>query len=310
MRMLSCLGILLMGYGWILPAGLHAGEEHGHEGEGGHEEEQVVRMDPGMLEAFAIRLDTAGPRDLVMEKQFPAEVILPPAGKNEVRARFAGIVIRVVKELGSEVRRGDTLAWIESDESLTPYPLVARMDGVVARQLVAEGEAVEEKDLLFVVVNPRVLWVAITVYPTELGKIRKGQKVRIRYNGQEVTTAIRFVEPILDEHTRTTRAYAELRKPPRGWKPGLFVWAYVEVARRRVPVAVAREALMRRAEGGWMVFVKDEEGFRPVPVRVLAEDRDYAAVEGLEPGAVYVRSGAFTLKAELEKGQFEAGHAH
>ncbi len=285
------------------PAG--AKETHPHEGE-----VEVIRLSAEQMEEFAVELDTAGPRELMVEKVFPAEVILPPSGKTEIRARFSGIVTRVIRALGSSVRRGDTLAWIESDESLTPYPVVTRMGGVIARQFVTEGEAVEEKDLLFVVVNPRILWVAITVYPTEIGDIRRGQVVWIRHDGETLTSTIRFVEPVLDEHTRTTRAYAELRRFPSSWKPGLFVWAHVEVERRKVPVAVAREALMRRAEGGWMVFVKDEEGFRPVPVRVLAEDRNYAAVEGLEPGAVYVRSGAFTLKAELEKGQFEAGHAH
>lgn len=291
---------------WITP-GL-AREKPDHPEELSHQE-SWVRLDPSVIEEFGILLDTAGPRELVIEKVFPAEIILPPAGKNEVRARFSGIVLSIHRELGSPVKRGDTLAWIESDESLTPYPLVARMDGVVARQFVSEGEAVEEKDLLFVIVNPEILWVAITVYPTELGRIRKGQRVRIRYDGQEITSTLRFVEPILDEHTRTTRAYAELRRPPSAWKPGLFVWAHVEIARRRVPVAVAREALVRTEEG-WGVFVQASEGFRLVPVKVTAEDHAYAAVEGLEPRTVYVRKGAFTLKAELEKGQFEAGHAH
>ncbi len=281
-----------------------AEEDHAHE-----EKTEVIRFSPEQMEEFAIRLDTAGPRELVVEKVFPAEVILPPSGKTEIRARFSGIVTRIVRELGSSVREGDTLAWIESDESLTPYPVVTRMGGVIARQLVAEGEAVEEKDLLFVVVNPRILWVAITVYPTQLGVVRQGQPVRIRHDGKTLTSTIRFVEPVLDEHTRTTRAYAELRRFPPSWKPGLFVWAYVEVERRRVPVAVAREALMR-VEGRWAVFVKDGEGFRPVPVRILEEDRAFAAVEGLEPGTVYVRQGAFTLKAELEKGQFGEGHGH
>lgn len=287
------------------PGLLGAEEEHAHE----TEEQEVIRLDASVVEEFGIQLDTAGPRELVVEHVFPAEVILPPSGKNEVRARFSGLVTRIVRELGSRVQKGDTLAWIESDESLVPYPVVSRISGVVARQLVAEGEAVEEKDLLFVVVNPRLLWAAITIYPTEIGKVRKGQRVRLRYNGQEVHSTLRFVEPVLDEHTRTTRAYAVLQNAPKSWKPGLFVWAHVEVDRQRVPVAVAREALMR-VEGRWAVFVKEEDGFRPVPVKILQEDRQFAAVEGLKPGTPYVRKGAFTLKAEMEKGLFGEGHGH
>jgi cobalt-zinc-cadmium efflux system membrane fusion protein len=59
------------------------------------------------------------------------------------------------------------------------------------------------------------------------------------------------------------------------------------------------------------VFVQTDEGFEPLPVVVGETNITQAEiVKGLEPGMRYVTQGAFTLKAQLEKGAFGDGHNH
>jgi len=60
-----------------------------------------------------------------------------------------------------------------------------------------------------------------------------------------------------------------------------------------------------------VVFVLTDEGFRAQPVRVGSVNHSDAAIaEGLAEGQVYAANGAFTIKAELQKGSFGDGHGH
>jgi len=59
------------------------------------------------------------------------------------------------------------------------------------------------------------------------------------------------------------------------------------------------------------VFVKTDEGFEPKPVIVGKTSETHVEIlSGMKPGQQYVSRGAFTLKAQLAKGGFSAGHSH
>ena len=77
-----------------------------------------------------------------------------------------------------------------------------------------------------------------------------------------------------------------------------------------VPLLVPKVAL-QTVEDRLSVFVQTDEGFTPTPVTLGQSTETYAEVtEGLQSGQRYVTKGAFTLKAELGKGDFGDGHAH
>ena len=105
--------------------------------------------------------------------------------------------------------------------------------------------------------------------------------------------------------------YTRLPPPvPASYRPGLFVTAEVQVDQKQVAVLVPSEAL-QSVEGFTAVFVEDDEGFEMRPVTVGRSDgANVEITEGLKPGERFVTANAFTLKSELAKAGFEAGHAH
>jgi membrane fusion protein, heavy metal efflux system len=77
-----------------------------------------------------------------------------------------------------------------------------------------------------------------------------------------------------------------------------------------VALCVPRSAL-QNIRNRTVVFVQTEHGFEPHPVELGRSDDDHVeVVAGLDPGERFVANGAFTLKAELEKGEAEHGHDH
>jgi len=89
----------------------------------------------------------------------------------------------------------------------------------------------------------------------------------------------------------------------------MFVTGRVAVDSREAPILVPKESL-QNVEGRICVFVKTDEGFVPRPV--LTGLRGVSGLEitsGLRAGEMYVTKGAFSLKAQLAKGEM-GGHAH
>lgn len=116
------------------------------------------------------------------------------------------------------------------------------------------------------------------------------------------------VSPV--EETRTALARVVLPNPGGAVRPGLFVTGTVTVEDVPVPVIVPKTSI-ESVEEKPSVFVETEEGFVARPVTVGRSDGTHVEIaSGLPPGTRYVKSGAFTLKAQLSKGAFGGGHAH
>ena len=92
--------------------------------------------------------------------------------------------------------------------------------------------------------------------------------------------------------------------------PGLVVAGRLEIERVQVGVLVPKTAL-QTVEERVCVFVETDDGFALRPVVVgRSDDTNVEITAGLKPGERFVTANAFTLKSELVKAGFEAGHAH
>jgi biotin carboxyl carrier protein len=67
----------------------------------------------------------------------------------EIRAEMVANVWKVEKAVGDPVADGDTVVILESMKM--EIPVVAEVDGVVTRIAVAEGDVIQEGDLIAVV---------------------------------------------------------------------------------------------------------------------------------------------------------------
>ena len=100
-----------------------------------------------------------------------------------------------------------------------------------------------------------------------------------------------------------------MRNPRGRWKPGLFVNGTI-LTDEFTAVAIPKTAV-ELIDNKPCVFVRSTEGFEPRFVSLGREDQAMVEVlDGLKLGEQYVTKGGFTLKAELQKEQFEDGNGH
>jgi len=242
----------------------------------------------------------------------PGEIQINQDRLAHVVPRYAGVVLEVKKNIGDSVKKGETVAILEGNDSLTPYPLKSMIAGVVIDKHVTKGESLQTDREIYAIANLSNVWVNITLYQKDLAQVRKGQAVTISGGVHLDSTKgiIDYVSPTLDERTRT--GYARVVLPNRNghWKPGMFISAKVEISNKAAKIVIPKTALQTLKEG-ISVFVKTDEGFEPRLVKIGRTNRKQVEVlSGLKSGDRYVSKGGFTLKAELGRSEMSSGHSH
>jgi len=195
------------------------------------------------------------------------------------------------------------------------FDVVAPYDGVVVERHAGRGEVVGPTDQLFTIADLTTLWIELDIFERDMSSVTEGQAVDLTtaaWPGRSFPARIVYVADILDAQSRTVRARVEVDNSDESLKPGMFATAFVYTAEGEMVVGVPREAV-QNVEGDDVVWIPGDEpgAFLATPI-LLGEELPggMVAIEaGLAAGDAVVGAGAFTLKAELAKGEF-GGHGH
>ena len=203
---------------------------------------------------------------------------------------------------------------LEQESQLTTFEITAPFNGTVIKKHIVLGGVVKDDVDVFVVADLDTVWVDLHVYPKDLMKIKKGQKVVISA-GQTMPDAegvICYVGPVVGVESRTALARVVLPNSRGVIRPGLFVTAKVAVDNVEADVIVPKDAI-QTLDGKKCVFIKDEHGFEPSFITLGQSNTGFVQVtSGLNPGQQYVTKGAFELKAKIITSTLDshAGHGH
>ncbi|WP_341918539.1 efflux RND transporter periplasmic adaptor subunit [Hydrocarboniphaga effusa] len=270
---------------------------------------EVVKLGPEARRAAKLAIAPAAPGTLRETLQLYG-VVRPNAERiRSVTARFPGVVRSVAAKVGDTVRQGQTLATVESNESLQVYPIVSPLGGVVTERATNPGEQAEQASL-FTVADLGTVWVELALFPRDRSRVKPGQAVRVQTadGGPVREGKIVFVSPLGASNTQSLTARVLLDNADGFWSPGLYVRGQVTIGESNAALVVPATAL-QELEGGTSVFVDTAEGFVARPVRVGRSDGLVVEVlQGLAAGDAVVGEGSFVLKAELGKGEAEHDH--
>lgn len=270
-----------------------------------------VELSPDAVTRGGIELGPAGPAQIDVRVDAPGEVRLNGERMLIVRPRFPGVVTELRKRLGDSVETGETIAVIQSNESLTEYAIKAPMTGQIVARSGMVGASVDNQSILYTLADLSTVWVDFAIYPQHVGVVRRGQPVAITASTRPDLVAegeVSYVGPLLEQDTRVSHGRVVLPNPDGHWQPGLYVAVSAVVDHAEVDVAVPDEAIIR-SKFGPTVLLAEGSTFELQPVVPGRTDgRVTEITEGLDAGAMIVVRNAFLLKAEL--GRSEATHDH
>lgn len=109
--------------------------------------------------------------------------------------------------------------------------IFASIGGTVISREAYEGKYVEAGERLFTIADLSAVWAMLDAYEIDLGWLRYGESVEFEtdsFPGEVFNGRIAFIQPFVNEMTRTVKVRVNVQNPNERLKPGMFVRARVE----------------------------------------------------------------------------------
>jgi len=216
-----------------------------------------------------------------------------------------------------------SLGALGSDErvrghSISSLSLRAPISGTITERHVNAGAGVQAGAPLFSIADLSTVWVIANVPESQINSLRPGTPAEVRSAalGQAIAQGrITYIDPMLNESTRTGRVRLEVVNPNQQLKIGTFVEVNFESGAAQAESAtelVVPDEAIQTVENKTIVFVPANKPahFEAREIQVGGQaDGLRKVIAGLKAGERVVTKGSFVLKTQMLKGEMgEHGH--
>lgn len=256
-----------------------------------------------------LQTEKAGPASVLTRLDLLGTVEFAPGARVELRPRFPGRVLGVPVSAGDRVTSGQTLASVESNESLQPYAISSPISGIVLTRNVNPGDIVAN-EIVFDVGDPARVAVNFRAFGEGVSLVKPGGRVYVEtLDGRKLAEGrVQSVSPRLDPVTQSSLARASLPETGVQVQPGAQVLVGVVREERQVPLAVRTEAIQQFRDFE-VVFAKVGTTYEVRMLEIGQRSKEWTEVlGGLQPGEEYVARNSYLIKADIEKSG--ASHDH
>ncbi len=172
---------------------------------------------------------------------------------------------------------------IEERESPSEHiTFYSPIDGIVIHKNAMEGDYVETGTRIYTIADLSHVWVKMDAYESDLQWIHYGQEVEfttISYPGEVFKGRVSFIDPYLNENTRTVKVRVNVENPKGKLKPEMFVRATVHSK-----VNAEGEIYDPELIGKWISpmhpeIIKDEPGSCDICGMPLVKAEEYGYVD-------------------------------
>lgn len=165
-----------------------------------------------------------------------------------------------------------------------------------------EGLRVSPGMNIYKIADLSTVWVSSELYEHQVQHVYLGQPVRITvdaFPGQHWMGKIVYLDPTINEKTRTLRAYVEIPNPNWRLRPGMYANVEVLLQARRNVLVVPEEAILYTGKRAVVIVEKQRGLFEPREIHPGITSNGYTEVRhGLHEGEVVVVSSQFLIDSE------------
>ncbi|WP_103865977.1 efflux RND transporter periplasmic adaptor subunit [Aquimarina sp. I32.4] len=188
------------------------------------------------------------------------------------------------------------------------FTIYATVSGTVSELMSAEGDYVKQGQPILKVSNLNTVWAEFDVYENQISQFKTGQTVVVKtkaYPDKNFKATISFINPVLNNKTRTVSIRATLSNHDNILKPGMFVTGAV----KRAIITSTKQLMIPSSAILWtgkrsVVYLKVS---KETPVFEMKEvtlgsniDDQYIILDGLNDGDEIVTNGTFTVDAAAQ----------
>ncbi|PZM77123.1 MAG: hypothetical protein DKT66_28195 [Candidatus Melainabacteria bacterium] len=193
----------------------------------------------------------------------------------------------------------------EKEHDISTLQLRSPIYGTVIERLVNPGAGVEAGKPLLTVANTSTLWVIASVPEREMSGVHIGSKAKVVLQEKTIAGTVSFIDPRLNEDTRTSRVRIIIDNPNNRIQTGAFAQIEFSKSVKLNDAIYVPSTAVQTVEGKQVVFVQDAEGkfsVRPVETGQDVEGQT-PVTSGISAGEKVAANGSFVLKSKLLKDQ-------
>ena len=267
-----------------------------------------TKIETAVAEALEIGTSVAG--SVVMQETISVygQIAANSERMRNITARFDGMIKSVSVSQGEQVRKGQALATIESNESLQLITIIAPINGVIAQRAANAGEQTDGRQL-FTIMDTGSVWAELSVFPADLAKVKRGAPVTITdtTSGQIVNGNVSQID-VVAQANQSVNVRVVLNNKKGQLRPGRHISANITVGEHAAALAVKRTGLQAFRDFT-VVYAQIGEEYEVRMLDLGLQAGEWAEVlGGLEPGTRYVSENSYVIKADIEKSG--ASHDH
>lgn len=198
---------------------------------------------------------------------------------------------------------------IASGEVEETIDILSDYNGIVMNRKVELGNHVMEGQPLFEVANLSTVWVLFEAYEADLQWLKKGQKINFEvatFPGKKMEGKITFIEPFVDQKTRSTFIRVEVVNKGMQLLPGMFATGEVNAGLQgqEPELIIPKSAVLWTGERS-VVYVqvphKEIISFEYREIELGADlGNSYIVLKGLMEGEVIATNGVFRIDASAQ----------
>jgi Cu(I)/Ag(I) efflux system membrane fusion protein len=175
------------------------------------------------------------------------------------------------------------------------------INGQVLQRKALEGTRVEPQTELYRITDLSVVWLQAKIYEYELPHIEVGQRVRVSLlsrSAKPLEGKVAFIEPVVQEITRTVNVRVELKNPKGELRPGMYAdMSFTHDMGEGL--LVPESAVLRTGERNLAFRVLGEGTFEPVEVKIGGRfGEQFEVLSGLSAGHEVATSAVFLIDSE------------
>lgn len=221
-----------------------------------------------------------------------------------VSADIEGHVTRILKPLGSVVKAGETILFLENKDPGFTYaavPVKSPVAGVVSQFWTSQMAKVSRGDRLFTVINPKTLKLSAEFPSSDLTAVTTGLAGRFKMDSQKdlnLDIKIVGISPLVDARTGTASAELEFTNLAKATLPPIGTIGQAVFEINQGSIIMIPEASLVFQDGKPMVRVlKGKNQFSKKSIE-LGEQRDssYVVKSGITTGEKVVVRTSRPLK--------------
>ena len=220
----------------------------------------------------------------------------------EVFPSIGGKVVEMLVSLGSSVKQGDIIAYIDPSEPGSYYaksPVTAPIDGSIITSPVKIGQKVSANSVITKIGDISNLQITAKVPERYVAELDVGQTAEITlqaYGDQIFLARVVRISPVVDPSTRTKEIILNFVKSYEQVNAGMFARVKLFTIDYGGYPVVQQDSFVENGDEYYLFIVKDDS---TVTKRKITRGKNidgyYQVIDGLEEGEVIVTEGMLSL---------------